>query len=141
MVLICKNLDFLHELVKIGSVILENKIIQFLQCIFTFSLLAPLGKRHGSSLEQTWILFIQGCFVPSLVKIGPVILEKIVFNFVNVSSLFRYYQPFERMGPFNWKTWISFTKWCLVPCSVEITPVVLKRRFFNFVNVFLLHRY
>ena len=28
------------------------------------------------TLEQTWNLFTQGCFVPSLVKIGPVVLEK-----------------------------------------------------------------
>ena len=33
----------------------------------------------GSSFEQTWIPFTQGCFVPSLVEIGPVVpvvLEK-----------------------------------------------------------------
>ena len=29
-----------------------------------------------SSLEQTWIPIIQGCFVPSFVEIGPVVLEK-----------------------------------------------------------------
>ena len=31
----------------------------------------------GSSFEQTWFPFTQGCFVPSLVEIGPVDLEKI----------------------------------------------------------------
>ena len=31
---------------------------------------------NGSSFEQTWITFIQGCIVPSLVEIGPVVLEK-----------------------------------------------------------------
>ena len=30
----------------------------------------------GSSFEQTWIPFTQGCFVPSLVEIGPVVLKK-----------------------------------------------------------------
>ena len=28
------------------------------------------------SFEETWIPFTQGCFVPSLVEIGPVVLEK-----------------------------------------------------------------
>ena len=31
---------------------------------------------NSSSLEQTWIPITQGCFVPSLVEIGPVVLEK-----------------------------------------------------------------
>ena len=31
---------------------------------------------RGPSFEQTWIPFTYGCFVPSLVEIGPVVLEK-----------------------------------------------------------------
>ena len=38
--------------------------------------LSPFGERNGPSIDQTWIPFTQGCFVPSLVKIGPVVLEK-----------------------------------------------------------------
>ena len=34
--------------------------------IFPLSLLSPLGNEHCPSFEQTWISFIQGCFVPSL---------------------------------------------------------------------------
>ena len=30
----------------------------------------------GPSFEETWIPLTQGCFVPSLVEIGPVVLEK-----------------------------------------------------------------
>ena len=30
----------------------------------------------GLGFEQTWFPFTQGCFVPSLVEIGPVVLEK-----------------------------------------------------------------
>ena len=33
-------------------------------------------RGRGPSFEQTWIPFTQGCFVPSLVVIGPVVLEK-----------------------------------------------------------------
>ena len=44
-----------------------------------FFLLFPLGKGWGPSFEQTWIHFIQECFVPSLVEIGIVVLEKKIF--------------------------------------------------------------
>ena len=40
-----------------------------------FVIISP-GKRRGPSFEQTWIPFTQGCFVPSLVEIGSVVLEK-----------------------------------------------------------------
>ena len=43
---------------------------------FAFSLLFPLGERPGPPFFQTWIRSTQECFVPSLVKIGPVVLEK-----------------------------------------------------------------
>ena len=46
------------------------------QCILAFSQLSLLGKGRGHSFEQTWIPFTQGCFVPSLVEIGSVVLEK-----------------------------------------------------------------
>ena len=38
-------------------------------------------RTNGSSYKQTWIPIIQGCFVPSLVEIGPVFLEKRIFKF------------------------------------------------------------
>ena len=53
------------------------KIIKFRQCTFTILYLSPFGKGGGGSFEQTWILFTQGCFVPSLVEIGSLVLEKI----------------------------------------------------------------
>ena len=66
---------FAPSLVEIGSVVLEKKIFEFRQCIFTISLLSPLGEGWCPSFEQTWIPFTQGYFVPSLVEIGPVVLE------------------------------------------------------------------
>ena len=36
----------------------------------------PLGNGQGPSFQQTWVLITQGCFVPSLVEIGPVVLVK-----------------------------------------------------------------
>ena len=35
-----------------------------------------LWEFNCSSFEQTWIPFTQGCFVPNLVEIAPVVLEK-----------------------------------------------------------------
>ena len=46
------------------------------QCNFTILLLSPLRKGNGPSFEQTLIPFTLGCFVPSLVKIGPLFPEK-----------------------------------------------------------------
>ena len=44
-----------------------------------------------------WIL-TQGCFVQKLVENGSVVLEKKIFDFVNVFSLFHYYLPLEKGG-------------------------------------------
>ena len=49
---------------------------RFLKIVNVISQLSPLGKGRGPSIEQTWIPFTQECFVPSLVEIGPVVLEK-----------------------------------------------------------------
>ena len=68
------------SLVEIGPVVLEKKIFKVHQCIFAISLLSPVGKGHGPSFEQTGILITQGCFVPSLVEIGPVVLKKKIFK-------------------------------------------------------------
>jgi hypothetical protein len=39
-------------------------------------LLYPLGEGLSPSFEETWIPSPQGWFVPNLVKIDPVVLEK-----------------------------------------------------------------
>ena len=53
------------------------------QCIFTISILSPLGK--GCIGEQTWIYFTPKCFVPCLVEIGPVVLDN-KFKFISLLS-------------------------------------------------------
>ena len=59
--------------------------------------------RNYLSLEKglaLYFLLTQGCFVPSLVEIISVVLEKkekkIFLNSVNVFSLFHYYLPLEK---------------------------------------------
>ena len=69
---------FVHSLVEIGPVVLKKKF-KVRQCIFAISSLSPLGKGRGPSFEQTWIPFTKGCFVPSLVEIDQVDLEKNIF--------------------------------------------------------------
>ena len=56
--------------------VLEKKNFKYCQFIFAISLLFPLGNGRGPSFEQTWTPFTRGCFVPSLVEIGLVVLEK-----------------------------------------------------------------
>ena len=41
--------------------------------------LLTLWEFIGSPFEETWISFAEGCFVPRLVKIGSVLLEKRIF--------------------------------------------------------------
>ena len=41
---------------------------------------SPLEKGQGSSFEQTWIPFTQGCFVPNLVEIGLMVLVERIFE-------------------------------------------------------------
>ena len=69
---------FVPNVVEIGQMVLEKKILKFLQCIFGISWLSPLGIGCGPSFEQTWIPFTQEFFVPTLFEIGPVVLEKMI---------------------------------------------------------------
>jgi hypothetical protein len=62
-------------LIDIGPLILK-KIFKNFQCIFTLLWLSPLGEGQSPSFEQFRMPSPQGWFVPSLVKIGPVVLEK-----------------------------------------------------------------
>jgi hypothetical protein len=63
-------------LIEFGQLVLEKKIFKNFQCIFTRLLLSPLGEGLFPSFEQTWVPSTQGWFVPSLIKISQVVLEK-----------------------------------------------------------------
>ena len=58
--------------------------------------LSTLWELNGSSFKQTWIPFTQGCIVASLVKIGPVVLEKKIFKFLQCIFQFSNYLPLEK---------------------------------------------
>ena len=63
-----------------------------------FSLLSPLEKGRGPSFEQIWFPITQGCFVPSLVEIGPVVLKEKIFKVGQRFSLFSYFSPWKWAG-------------------------------------------
>ena len=117
------------SLVETGPVLLEKTIFEVRQCIFDIFLLSPLGKGRGPSFEQIWIPITQGCFVPSFIEIGPVVLKKKIFkvrqSILSISLL----PPLGiRHGPSFEQTWIPITQGCLVPSLVEIRPVVLEKK-------------
>ena len=74
--------EALRRWVEIGPLVPYLKIFKkFNQCILAISQLSPLGKGYGPLFEQCWIPLIQGCFVPSLVEIGLMVLKGKNFKF------------------------------------------------------------
>ena len=74
-----------------------------------------LWEFIGSSFEQTWIPFTQGCFVSSLVKIGSVFLEKKIFKFHQcIFAICVIISPWKRARPFIWtnfNVWLKLSQW------------------------------
>ena len=87
----------------------------------------------------------QGCFVPSLVEIGTVVLEKKIFKFHQCTfCFFVFISPWKKgwVLPMNqFQIWIPFTKECFVHSLVEIGPVTGFGKEDLFVNIILLFRY
>ena len=83
-----------------------------------FPSISPSIKRealHLNSLSP----FIQGYFVPSLVEIDAVVLQK------NVLMSALHFLSFVIIS--SWKS-IPFTQGCFVPSLVEIFPMVLEKK-------------
>ena len=76
-----------------------EEYLKFHQCIFNISLFSPLGNGSGPLFEQTWLPLTQGCFVPSLVEIGPLVLEETIFVISSVSG---------ELKKFVWLAWHCF---------------------------------
>ena len=62
---------------KLEQWIWRRRFFVVFNVFFTISQLSPLWEGRGPSVEQSWIPFTQGYFVPSLVEIGPWKCEKI----------------------------------------------------------------
>ena len=65
---------------EIGPVVLEKKILKFLQCNF-FLIISPWKSIWPFIWTNLNPLHNQGCFEPSFVEIGPMVLEKKIFKF------------------------------------------------------------
>ena len=97
----------------------------------------------------SWIPITQGCFVPSLVEIGPVVLEKKIFQFChyifcNLSICQCYFviiSPWKRAGPFILnKLEFPSAKDALCQVWLKLTQWIWRRIFLNFIIVFSLFR-
>ena len=107
-------------------------LIKQFKSINTYDFIITLIKRRknplftlqefiGFSFEETWILFTQGCFMPSLVEIGSVVLEKKIFKSCQYIIINSQLSPlWEGRGPSFEQTWIPFTLGFLVPSLVEM---------------------
>ena len=116
----------LNSSVDIGLVILERKFLNFVNVfIFAILFLSPPWKRCHPSFEQSLFPFTKWYFVPSLVEIGWVVLEKMILNFVNVCT---FYLPWKRPRPFIWTIFISLNPKCFMPSLVRIGSVVLEKK-------------
>ena len=96
--------------------------------ILKISQLSPLWAGCGPSFEQTWIPFSQECSVPSLVDIGPVVLEKILKSCQFIFIISQLSTLWEGRGPSIEQTWIPFTQVYFVLSLVEIGLMVLEKK-------------
>ena len=66
---------FVQSLVEMCPVVLENILLNFINVFWLFRNYLPLEMGVALHLNKLEFPFSQGCFVPSLVEIGPVTLE------------------------------------------------------------------
>ena len=71
----------------------------FFNVILLFLNYLPFWKGRALHLNETWIPFTQEWFVPSLVKIGPMVPEKILKI---CQCIFAIISPWKRARPFIW---------------------------------------
>ena len=98
----------------------------FLKSSIYFNYLAIISSLTKSvpSFEFTRILFIQGCYVPSLVKIGTVVLEKLSVSFCNFVII----SSWKRALPFMWTNLNPLYLRMLFYSMVEIDQMVLEKK-------------
>ena len=97
----------------------------------------PFWELNGplfvkKTTTQTWVPFPQGWFGPSLVEVGPLVLDKKNLNFVNIFLPFQNYLPLGKdMTLLVNRHESSLPKDAL--CQIhEIRPVVLEEEILKF---------
>ena len=84
-------------------------------------------KGCGPSFKSNLFHFSQGCFVPSMVEIGPVVLDKKIFKFRQCIDAISKLSSFGKG-----QTWIPTSQ----GCWFKLAQWFLERRFFKIVNAF-----
>ena len=110
------------KLVKTCSLVLKKKLQVEVNVLFVASVSRCI--RRGPSFEQTWIPFIQECFVSSLVEIGSVVPEQI-FRYCKYAIII---SPWKRTWPFICKTWFPLTQRCFVQSFFELVLLFWRRQ-------------
>ena len=94
-------LCFLPILVEISTVVLEKQIKNFIFSMYFlfFVIISPWKMVWPFIWTNLNPLYQTVCFVPSLIEISPVILEKIFKDLIKVISLFPHYlRPWKGRG-------------------------------------------
>ena len=78
---IWRNLNPYHPRTLNCAKIVWNQLSDFFNFVNVFWLFHNYLPFAKGPIEQNWIPFTQGCFVPSLIEIGSVVLEKMMFKF------------------------------------------------------------
>jgi hypothetical protein len=107
----------------------REKILKWPHPIFAFLWLPPLWKGPGPWLVQFWIPFPSGWFSSSLIEIGLLVLERIVFKCLINFYSFAIISFWGKSCPSFVQFWIPFAQGYFVPNLVEIGPVVLGKIF------------
>ena len=114
---------------KLVSWFWRRPFLNFVNVFFTILLSSPFGIRWNPSFEQIWIPITHECFVPSLVEIGPLIIEKKIFRFLQFIFAILFLSPLgKRCDPLFEQTQIPFTHGCFVSSLVEIGFGVLDKK-------------
>ena len=112
-----------------GSVDEDFKILSMYFCFFV--VISPWIRIWPFNWTNLNLLHpCQGCFVPSLVKIGPVVLFKkkiFLISYKNVFWLFVIISPWKRAGSFIWTNLNPLHPRMLWPSLVDIGLVILEK--------------
>ena len=75
--------------------------------------------------------------MPSLVEIGPDVLEKKIFKFCRRFFAFLKLSPLGKGRSPSFKlTWVLFIQGCILPNLVEIGPVAVEKKFFLILSMY-----
>jgi hypothetical protein len=112
-----------------GAVVLEKKIFKWPHPIFAFLWLSPLWRETGPLHEQFRIPISYGWFVPILIEIGPLVVEKKIFKkFQCIFTLLLLSPLGERQSPSFEQFRIPSPQEWFVLSLVKIDPMVLKKK-------------